>query len=107
MLQIPNHFLLTFCRHSGKICILDIDVQGVKAVKATSDLGAKYVFIKPPSMKVLEQRLRDRMTESEESLQKELQILGLANASHFGFVSQQLMLGDQVWSSYVAFFFGN
>ena len=56
---------------SGKICILDIDVQGVKAVKKT-DLGAKYVFIKPPSLQVLEQRLRSRGTETEESLAKRL-----------------------------------
>ena len=55
----------------GKICILDIDVQGVKAVKET-DLSPLYVFIKPPSLEVLEQRLRDRGTETEESLSKRL-----------------------------------
>ena len=52
---------------SGKICILDIDVQGVKAVKKT-DLDPKYVFIKPPSLHILEQRLRARGTETEASL---------------------------------------
>ena len=51
----------------GRICILDIDVQGVKAVKET-DLSPMYVFIQPPSLEVLEQRLRDRGTETEESL---------------------------------------
>jgi len=56
---------------SGKICILDIDVQGVKAVKKT-DLKPKFVFIKPPSMEVLEARLRARGTETEESLAKRL-----------------------------------
>lgn len=35
----------------GKICLLDIDVQGVKAVKASS-LRPKYVFIAPPSLEV-------------------------------------------------------
>ena len=54
---------------SGKICILDIDVQGVKAVKRTA-LKPKYVFIKPPSLQALEQRLRARGTETEESLAK-------------------------------------
>ena len=53
--------------NSGKICILDIDVQGVKAVKKT-DLIPLFVFIKPPSLETLEQRLRDRGTETEESL---------------------------------------
>ena len=31
-----------------------------------------YVFIRPPSMEVLEQRLRARQTETEESLKKRL-----------------------------------
>ena len=57
--------------NSGRICILDIDVQGVKAVKKT-DLQPQYVFIKPPSLAVLEQRLRARGTETEDSLNKRL-----------------------------------
>merc|ERR1711894_771212 len=57
--------------NSGKICILDIDVQGVKAVKET-DLTPLLVFIKPPSLEVLEERLRSRGTETEESLSKRL-----------------------------------
>ena len=55
----------------GKICILDIDVQGVKAVKET-DLTPLFVFIKPPSLDTLEERLRSRGTETEESLSKRL-----------------------------------
>ena len=46
-------------------------LQGVKAVKET-DLRPLYVFVKPPSLEVLEQRLRDRGTESEESLSRRL-----------------------------------
>ena len=57
--------------NSGKICILDIDVQGVKAVKNT-DLTPLFVFIKPPSLETLEERLRARGTETEESLSKRL-----------------------------------
>ncbi|KAM6918513.1 guanylate kinase [Xenentodon cancila] len=53
------------------ICILDIDMQGVKNIK-TTDLNPIYISIQPPSMEVLEKRLRDRKTESEESLQKRL-----------------------------------
>lgn len=34
-----------------QVCLLDIDIQGVKAVKASS-LTPKYVFIAPPSMEV-------------------------------------------------------
>ncbi|KAF3699448.1 Guanylate kinase [Channa argus] len=53
------------------ICILDIDMQGVRNIKQT-DLSPIYISIQPPSMAILEKRLRDRKTESEESLQKRL-----------------------------------
>lgn len=55
----------------GKICVLDIEVQGVKQVKQT-DLNPLFIFIKPPSMEELEKRLRDRNTETEDSLQRRL-----------------------------------
>ncbi|XP_074507679.1 guanylate kinase isoform X1 [Sebastes fasciatus] len=53
------------------ICILDIDMQGVRSIKKT-DFNPIYITVQPPSMAVLEKRLRDRKTESEESLQKRL-----------------------------------
>jgi len=59
----------------GRICILDIDVQGVKQIKEReTDLGLspKYVFVKPPSREVLEERLRGRGTENEDSLARRL-----------------------------------
>jgi guanylate kinase len=59
-------------RQQGKICILDIDVQGVRNVKK-STLDAIYVFIAPPSMEELEKRLRGRGTESEEAVLKRLE----------------------------------
>lgn len=43
----------------------------MKQVKRT-DLDARYLFLAPPSLAVLEQRLRGRGTETEESLQKRL-----------------------------------
>ena len=58
------------------MCCVDITylyVQGVRNLKET-DLNPLYVLIKPPSMDVLEKRLRDRMTESEESLMKRLDV---------------------------------
>ena len=51
--------------------VLDIEVEGVKQVKA-SGFDARYVFIAPPSEEALESRLRGRGTESEESVQKRL-----------------------------------
>ena len=56
---------------SGRICVLDIDIQGVKSMKKTN-LNPIYIFVKPPSLSELEKRLRDRGTETDESLQKRL-----------------------------------
>jgi guanylate kinase len=55
----------------GKVCVLDIDMQGVKKVKQL-DMNPLYIFIMPPSMEELECRLRERGTETEGSLQKRL-----------------------------------
>jgi len=56
---------------SGKICVLDVELQGVLNLKK-SPLNGRYIFLRPPNMEILEQRLRDRQTESEDSLQKRL-----------------------------------
>lgn len=56
---------------SGKICVLDVEVQGVQNVKKT-DMSALYVFIKPPDLQALEERLKKRGTETEESLKMRL-----------------------------------
>ncbi|XP_069968523.1 uncharacterized protein [Bactrocera oleae] len=56
---------------SGKVCVLDIEPQGVEQIKKT-DLNPILVYNNPPSLKDLELRLRKRQTESEESLQKRL-----------------------------------
>lgn len=56
---------------ADKVCILDIDTQGVKQIKQ-SELKPWYIFIEPPSLQELEKRLRLRSTEDEESLQKRL-----------------------------------
>lgn len=55
----------------GQVCILDIDVQGVRNVKK-SLLNPYYIFIAPPSMNDLEARLRGRGTEKEEDIEKRL-----------------------------------
>uniref|UniRef100_A0A3Q3XBY5 Guanylate kinase n=1 Tax=Mola mola TaxID=94237 RepID=A0A3Q3XBY5_MOLML len=59
-------------RAKNLICILDVDIQGVKRIKET-DLNPICISIQPPSMEILEKRLRDRQTETEESLQKRLE----------------------------------
>lgn len=56
---------------AGKRCILDIDVQGARSVRA-SPLDAIFIFICPPSMEELEERLRARGTETEDQILKRL-----------------------------------
>lgn len=63
---------ITDVQAQNLICILDVDIQGVKNIKKT-DLNPIYISIQPPSMEILEKRLRDRQTETEESLQKRLE----------------------------------
>jgi guanylate kinase len=54
-------------RAQNKICILDIDIQGVQSVKK-SKLDFKCLFVTPPSMKELENRLRGRNTETMDKI---------------------------------------
>ena len=56
----------------GKIPIFDVDVVGGLNLKKYFGEKALAVFIQPPSIEVLESRLRNRGTESEESLQKRI-----------------------------------
>ncbi|KAF9269002.1 guanylate kinase [Marasmius fiardii PR-910] len=56
----------------GRRCILDIEAQGVRQIKATT-LNPVYCFISPPSMTALRDRLKNRGTENEASVQKRLE----------------------------------
>jgi guanylate kinase len=66
---------------SGRDVILDIDWQGARQVKARLP-GAIGIFILPPSMAKLEQRLRARKQDSEEAIQKRL-VLARAEMAHY------------------------
>ena len=58
---------------AGKISLLDIDVKGAYALRATYPNSSLLIFIHPPSMEELERRLRARGTESEEKIRQRLQ----------------------------------
>ncbi len=60
------------CVARGKVVILDIDVQGVESLKRKFPDRTLGIFILPPSLEELENRLRSRGTESEEKLQARL-----------------------------------
>ncbi|KAK0721677.1 guanylate kinase [Lasiosphaeria miniovina] len=55
----------------GKVVVLDIEMEGVKQIKAIG-FPARFVFIAPPSEEELERRLRGRGTDSEASILKRL-----------------------------------
>ena len=47
-------------------------MEGVKQVKRT-DLNARFLFLSPPSLKILEERLRGRGTDDEDNVKKRLE----------------------------------
>jgi len=63
-----SHFELDLSRKDS-IPILDFNEQGVKKIKKLFNIyNPVYVFIEPPSMNILEERLIGRGSEDEESL---------------------------------------
>jgi len=57
---------------SGKNVIFDVDVQGGINLKKYFGARALSVFVKVPTIEVLKERLKDRGTESAESLSRRL-----------------------------------
>ncbi|KAI0285946.1 guanylate kinase [Russula aff. rugulosa BPL654] len=95
---------------SGKRCILDIEVQGVRQVKNT-DLNPIYCFISPPSLSILRDRLTGRGTESVAAVEKRLQTAlleikyaQLAGAHDYIIVNDDL---DRAYELFRSVAFGN
>lgn len=64
-----------------------------------TDLDARILFLSPPSIQVLEERLRGRGTENEDSLQKRLRQAGaeMAFAKEAG---EKIILNDELERAY-------
>ena len=56
----------------GKTPVLDIDVKGAIAIQAKLGKQALSIFILPPSIEVLKERLESRNTETPEKMQMRL-----------------------------------
>jgi guanylate kinase len=56
---------------SGFDIILDIDTQGAMQIKEKLKEGT-YIFVLPPSVEILKERLEKRMTNSKEEIEKRL-----------------------------------
>jgi guanylate kinase len=55
----------------GRDVILDIDTQGAKQIKAKYDT-AVFIFIMPPSLDILEERLRNRKSDDEDEIKRRM-----------------------------------
>ena len=58
---------------SGEDCLLDITILGSLALKDKFEDNAVTIFVLPPSLEVLAQRLKGRGTESEEKIKERLE----------------------------------
>lgn len=69
----------------GRVAVFDVDVKGGSNIKRHFGADALSIFVMPPSVEVLEERLRNRGTESEESIRRRLarSAKELEEAPHF------------------------
>ena len=56
----------------GKSVLLDIDVQGAESLRKAYPSECFSIFISPPSLEILEQRLRARRTDTEDAIAKRM-----------------------------------
>lgn len=74
----PNQFYGTLYSElskiwdKGNIVLFDVDVLGALTLKNKFKMNALSVFIKTPSLDILRERLKKRLTETEESLEKRI-----------------------------------
>jgi guanylate kinase len=77
----------------GRTALVDIDVQGAMQIRERF-ADARLIFIEPPTMEALEERLRKRGTESEEAIRRRLELarreMGFAERYDFRVVNDDL-----------------
>jgi len=78
----------------NRIPIFDVDVKGGISLKTYFGSNALAIYIKPPSIAALELRLKNRGTETEETLRKRLERaefeLGFANNFDHAIINESL-----------------
>lgn len=60
-------------RNEGRHVVFDVDVKGGINIKKQFAKDALAVFVEPPSVEVLEQRLRDRATDSQKDIRTRIE----------------------------------
>ncbi len=81
---------------AGNDLLFDIDVQGAAQLKAHLGKEAAFVFIVPPGLKELEQRLRDRGTDDEATITRRLNNAAreIAEAPWFDYIVENQNLDE-------------
>ena len=83
-------------QEKGKHVILVIDTQGAMQLRA--NVPATFVFIKPPSMQALRERLAKRKTESMEVMERRLSVAinEMAMSEHYDYC----IINDDLQTAY-------
>jgi guanylate kinase len=63
----------------GKNVLFDVDVNGAMSIKRSYKEDSVSIFIKPPSIEALEERLRLRNTETEDNIVKRIRKVNMEN----------------------------
>ncbi len=82
----------------GKTVVFDVDVVGGLNLKKIFKANALAIFINPPSAEILEDRLRNRKTESEEKIQMRISKakIELQKAAEFDVIIENNLLDEAV-----------
>jgi len=83
---------------TGGIAVFDIDVQGGQSIQRRFP-EAVLVFVLPPSMAELERRLRERGTESEDSIRRRM-LAARSELEHGARAYDYLLVNDSVDRAY-------
>lgn len=83
---------------SGNSILFDVDVKGALSIKKKYSTDAVLIFIKPPSIDKLRERLKNRKTESEETFAKRMHRveMELEQSKYFNYVVVNDLLDDAV-----------
>lgn len=73
--------------HAGTDVLLDIDTQGAAQIRETHQEGV-FIFILPPSLQTLKERLEMRMTDSKEQVEERLKkaVVEIKSYSQYDYV---------------------
>ncbi len=73
--------------HAGTDVMLDIDTQGAAQIRKVRQEGV-FIFILPPSLEILKERLEMRMTDSKEQVEERLKkaVVEIRSYSQYDYV---------------------